>query len=86
MKTNTMKVKVSGMDCEFNPFTITCEFKLIPPTDSNHYGTGYYMIVKANGERYLIDVRYERTTNIEILADRWIKNYFGKNAHEITKI
>lgn len=86
MKTNTMKVTVSGMDCELKPFTVIYEFELIPPTDSNHYGTGYYMIVKANGERHLIDVRYERTTDIEILADRWIKNYFGKNAHEIIKM
>ena len=86
MKTNTMKVTVSGMNCESKPFTVTCEFELIPPTDSNHYGTGYYMIVKVNNERYLIDVRYEHTTDIEILADRWIKNYFGKNAHEIIKM
>ena len=86
MKTNTLKVTVSGMNHELKPFTVICEFELIPPTDSNHYGTGYYMIAKVNGERHLIDVRYERTTDIEILADRWIKNYFGKNAHEIIKM
>lgn len=33
----------------------------------------------------MIDVRYERTTDIEILADRWIKSYYGENAQDIIK-
>ena len=33
----------------------------------------------------LCDVRYERTTDVEILADRYIKNYYGKNAEEVEK-
>ena len=27
----------------------------------------------------------ERTTDIEILADRWIKSFYGKNAKEVIK-
>jgi hypothetical protein len=84
MKT-TMKATISGFTCDNEAFTTTCEFTLVPPADSNHYGTGYYMTVKQDGFTHLIDVRYERTTDIEVLADRWIQNYFGKNAREVTK-
>lgn len=85
MKTNKMKITVKGLNCELEPFTEICEFELIPPTDNNHYGTGYYMMVKVNGRKQLYDVRYERTTNIEILANRWIESNYGKNAREIIK-
>lgn len=56
-----------------------------PPTDNKHYGTGCYMTVKTSTQTLLIDVRYERTTDIEILADRWIKGYYGENAKDIIK-
>lgn len=56
-----------------------------PPTDNKHYGTGYYMTVKTSTQTLLIDVRYERTTDIEILADRWIKGYYGENVQDIIK-
>ena len=85
MKHNTMKATVSGFNCNNEAFTVICDFEMIPPADSNHYGTGYYMLVKMPGDKQLIDVRYDRTTDIEILADRWIKNYFGKNAREVIK-
>lgn len=86
MKYNKMKAIVSGTNCEGEEFTVTCEFEMIPPTDSNHYGTGYYMMVKMPGDKHYVDVRYERTTDIEVLADRWIKNWFGKNAKEVFKV
>lgn len=35
--------------------------------------------------RQLLDVRYERTTDVDILADRFIRNWYGDNAREITK-
>jgi hypothetical protein len=85
MKYNTMKATVSGFTCDNEAFTVTCDFEMIPPADSNHYGTGYYMMVKMPGDKHYVDVRYERTTDIEVLADRWIKNYFGKNAREVIK-
>lgn len=84
MKHTTMKATVSGTNCIGEAFTTTCEFKLIRPEDS-HYGTGYYMTVKMPNDTHLVDVRYERTTDIETLADRWIKGYFGKNAKEVVK-
>ena len=82
---NTMKATVSGFDCEGKPFIVTCEFTMIPPANGNHYGTGYYMTVRMPSDTHLIDVRYEGTTDIEVLADRWILNNFGKNAREVIK-
>ena len=80
-----MKATVSGTTCEGPSFTENLEFTMIPPEGSNHYGTGYYMTVKAPTQTHLIDVRYERTTDVEILADRWIENWYGKNAQEVIK-
>lgn len=85
MKSNVMKATVSGTTCEGKPFTEPLVFTMVPPSDSNHYGTGYYMTVKTPAQTHLIDVRYERTTDVEILADRWIKNWYGKNAQEVIK-
>lgn len=85
MKYNTMKATVSGTTCEGQPFTEELLFTMIPPENSNHYGTGYYMTVKTSTQTHLIDVRYERTTDVEILADRWIENWYGKNAQEVIK-
>jgi hypothetical protein len=85
MKYNTMKATVSGTTCEGEAFCENILFTMIPPSDSNHYGTGYYMTVKTPSQTHLIDVRYERTTDIEILADRWIKNWYGQNAKEVVK-
>lgn len=81
----TMKATVSGTTCEGVPFTEALEFTMVPPSDNNHYGTGYYMTVKTPFQTHLIDVRYERTTDIEILADRWIEGWYGKNAQEVVK-
>lgn len=91
MKYDKMKAVVRGTDCEGNRFEEVLEFKMLPPKNSNHYGTGYYMSVKFLTSPYphplveTCDVRYERTTDVEILADRYIKNYYGKNAEEVEK-
>lgn len=85
MKYKTMKATIKGTTCEGEAFTENLEFTMIPPDNNIHYGTGYYMSVKEEKRRELIDVRYERTTDIEILADRYIKSYYGENAHKVTK-
>lgn len=59
------------------------KFKLIPPDEgTKHYGTGYYMTVvidnDTDNERY-VDVRYEKTTDIEVLANQWVNGYYGDN-------
>lgn len=83
MKELKLNAIVSGFDCEGEAFTNTVEFELLPPQDSNHYGTGYYMIAKTPYNRHLIDVRYERTTDIKELAKRWISGHYGKNAQQV---
>lgn len=85
MKYEKMTATVEGTNCENKPFKEHVEFELIPPRKQNSYGTGYYMMVKSGKEKQLIDVRYEKTTDIEILADKWIRFHYGKNAKEITK-
>ena len=81
-----MKFVINGFTCEDEPFTEVVEFTLIPPKDSNHYGTGYYMTVKTPRLTHYIDVRYERTTDIKILAHRWIDGYYGKNARQVIEV
>lgn len=91
MKYGKMFATVRGTTCEGEAFTEEIEFTLIPPKDNNHYGTGFYMNVERQTKDYpkpmvdYVDVRYERTTDIEILADRWIKGYYGANAKEVEK-
>ena len=81
-----MYATVKGTTCDNEPFEEDLVFTMIPPEDNNHYGTGYYMLVKMSiSGAKLCDVRYDRTTDVEILADRFIKNWYGPNAHEITK-
>lgn len=85
MDINKMWAKVTGV-ADGDAFTEDLEFTLIPPDESkSYYGTGYYMRVKTPYEVKLIDVRYERITDIEILADRWMKNWYGDNAKDISK-
>ena len=84
---NKMNATVTGTTCDDEDFTEELQFELIPPNENeSHYGTGYYMTVKMSlSGKQIIDVRYERTTDIEILADRFIENWYGKNAKEIIK-
>lgn len=82
-----MKAIVKGTTCEGIPFTEELEFELLPPAEGkSYYGTGYYMRVKMSlGRPQLEDVRYARTTNIEILADSFIKSWYGSNAEKVQK-
>lgn len=86
MNYNVMKATVKGTDCEGEPFTESLTFTLIPPTNNKYYGTGYYMQIKMPTQKMLIDVRYEKTKDVEILADRWIKHWYGRSAQEIQKV
>ena len=85
IKTN-LKAIIKGTTCQGKPFEEEVTFTLILPKNDDHYGTGCYM--KANGDHWdqYIDVRYEKTKDIEELAKRFIKGYYGKNAEEVTII
>ena len=85
MNYNTMKATIKGATCEGIPFFEELLFTLIPPANGNHYGTGYYMTVKTAAQTFLVDVGYERTVDVEILADRWIENHYGRNARDVIK-
>lgn len=86
MKYDTMFANVTGTTCDGEPFTEECKFHLIPPAGKSYYGTGYYMRVEMSlSGKQLEDVRYAKTTDIEILADRFIKGWYGDNAKEIVK-
>lgn len=87
MKYSKMKATVNGVQrLTGEAFSEDLVFTMIPPADDFHYGTGYYMTVKMSiSGTQLIDVRYERTTDVEILADRFIKSWYGDNAEEVVK-
>ena len=87
MRYDKLNAVVSGKTCEGKDFTEELTFKMLPQKEGEaHYGTGYYMTVDMSlSGRQLLDVRYERTTDVEILADRFIRNWYGDNAREITK-
>lgn len=87
MHYDKLNATVRGKTCEGKEFTEELAFKMLPPEeDGAQYGTGYYMRVEMSiSGPQLIDVRYERTTDVEILADRFIRNWYGDNAREITK-
>ena len=86
MRYDKLEATVSGKTSEGEEFTEELTFKMLPPKDSNHYGTGYYMAVEMSlSGHQLIDARYERTTDVEILADRFIRTWYGDNTREITK-
>ena len=82
-----IKYRITGKTCQGKPFEETCTFELIRPKDSNHYGTGCYMRVKMSlSGPQLEDVRYARTTDLDELACRFIKGWYGDNAEEVTKV
>lgn len=83
MDINKMKATVIG-ESEGKPFEEELIFTMLPPDEKeSYYGTGYYMHIKAPHDVKLIDVRYERSTDVETLADRWIKDWYGPNAKDI---
>ena len=85
MKYDKLHATVKGFTCEGEPFTEELDFQLIPPENGYFfYGTGYYMRVtmSLSGVQYE-DVRYAKTTDIEILADRFIQGWYGPNARDV---
>lgn len=87
MMYDTIFAKVTGKTCDGEDFTEELKFHLIPPTTKSYYGTGYYMRVEMllSGAHQLEDVRYAKTTDIEILADRFIRGWYGDNAKDVVK-
>lgn len=86
MKNTKMIATVKGHDCIGDAFETNVTFTMLPPKERSFYGTGFYMLVELGSDSQYVDVRYEKTTDVEILADRWIKNYFGTNAEEVSKL
>ena len=82
----SLKLRVSGNDCEGNDFTVEATFRLVPPSGNDYYGNGYYMTVDMPKNHFYVDCRYAGTTNIGKLANIWVKNYFGTNAREVMEI
>ena len=83
---NRLNATVKGTDDEGKAFETELKFTLIPPKEGTaYYGTGYYMLVEMPESKEYVDVRYKKTTDIEILADRFIESYFGENAKEVEK-
>ena len=80
---DTLNAVVKGFTCDGDPFTETLTFHLVK--SESEYGTGFYMSVKMSltGKKW-IDVRYEKTTDINVLAARFIENWYGENAREVT--
>ena len=85
MKYDKLHATVKGFTCEGEPFTEELDFQLIPPAHGEcYYGTGLYMRVKMSiSGPQLVDVRYARTSDIEILADRFIQDWYGPNARDV---
>ena len=90
MERRTLEATIKGTTCDGEAFVANVLFAMIPPkADEAHYGTGYYMSVEETSDLFpkrkdYVDVRYERTTDIEVLANRYIDNYYGENAKEVS--
>lgn len=91
MMTKRMKAAISGVTNSGRAFTVNVMFELFPPTEKSYYGTGCYMGVEMYDAEmqfvndFSVDVRHEGTTDIDKLADAWIKGYFGENAQKVVK-
>lgn len=91
-KADRVLADLFGKTIEGDDFQTVAEFSLVRPKDTTHYGTGCYMSVKThdiikgneNNNSYHVDVRYEKTTDIQILAERWLEGYYGNNLERCT--
>lgn len=79
-----MKATVRGTTERGKDFLTEIDFVLHEPEREGYYGTGCYLTAEINGDTFIVDVRYEKTTCIKTLAERWIANYFGGNARQVT--
>lgn len=85
-KIDQMSAIVKGQTEDGEYFEIYIDFKILRPNEAEtYYGNGCYMRVRLPHDVKLIDIRYSETTDVEILADRWIKYWFGNNAEEVEK-
>lgn len=81
-----LKVVVIGKDNDGKMFSEMLKFHLTPPMKGeDYYGNGYMMSIKTKHRMDYMDVRYQRTTDIEILAERWVEAVYGENAEMLVK-
>ena len=81
-----LKAVVIGKDNDGKMFSEMLDFHLMPPRkEEDYYGIGYMMSIKTKRRVDYMDVRYQRTTDIEILAERWVEAVYGKNAEVLVK-
>lgn len=81
-----LKVVIMGKDNDGKMFSDMLDFHLMPPRkEEDYYGNGYMMSIKSKRRVDYMDVRYQRTTDIEILAERWIEAVYGENAEVLVK-
>lgn len=81
-----LKVVVMGKDNDGKFFSEMLDFHLMPPRKGeDYYGNGYMMSIKSKRRLDYMDVRYQRTTDIEVLAERWVEAVYGKNAEVLVK-
>jgi len=73
-------IGIVDVNCNGKIFTEGINFELVK-SEAFKYGNGLMMIVNRPkwGTSEGVDVRYEKTTNLKILAEKWIKSFFGKN-------
>lgn len=81
-----LKVVVMGKDNDGKMFSEILDFHLMPPRkNEDYYGNGYMMNIKSKSRVDYMDIRYQRTTDIEILAERWVEAVYGENAEVLVK-
>ena len=75
-----------GKDNDGKMFSETLDFHLIQlKKDGDYYDNGYMMSIKSKRRMDYMDVRYQRTTDIEVLAERWINAVYGEYAEVLVK-
>lgn len=95
-KTSQIRIRV-----KYRPMENSKKFKVtewlltaIPPKEgTEYYGTGYYLTAvpfKKDGtpdEEAAVhwDMRYEETTDIQVMADYWVRDYYGGTYTKTTK-
>ena len=90
MEYNTLKAAVRGISRDGKSFVAMVRFTVVPPKAGEAYcGNGYYMIVEEISDLFqkreeVVDARYAQTTDIEVLAERYIESHYGKNAKEVS--
>ena len=78
-KEKALAVVVNGVSMG-KAFTEEIKFEL-EASEAFKYGNGLMLIVHRPkwGETEAVDVRYSKTKDIKVLADTWLKNFFGEN-------